>query len=407
MQLTFQKKYCTVLIFLCINLLVNLASANETNNKPLLIHSALLFDGYQFHENTSLLIRNDKIEKVAKRSEFSELNTTNTDILDLGNSTLLPGFIELHAHLNYRHVPEDTVLQHGITTLRDVGGPSHAPYGGKGALRVLSAGSLLTAVDGYPIPLMGENSATAIHSEAHARETVRQLVAAGAIIIKVALEPGGEQGAPWSSNHHAAHGHSPDHHAPKEHSAWPLLSEPIVKAIVDEAHKLERKVTAHVGEQQGVEIALNSGIDEWAHMPCAAIPKHLLEQAVSQGVKIISTLDTLSKCTGLNHNATTLASLGANFLYGAEIAHPDIPWGIDVQELLLMQSMQKMTLNEVLNAATAKSGEHLNIPLLGTLKQGAPADIIAVQGDPRNTLKTLEYPQLVISGGQAIKNSYN
>lgn len=55
------------------------------------------------------------------------------------------------------------------------------------------------------------------------------------------------------------------------HSAWPLLSVAIVRAIVEQAHQLDRKVVAHVGEARGVEIALDAGVDEWAHVPCAPI----------------------------------------------------------------------------------------------------------------------------------------
>ena len=76
---------------------------------------------------------------------------------------------------------------------------------------------------------------------------------------------------------------------------WPLLSEEIVTAIVDEAHQHDRKVTAHIAETTGAQIAINAGVDEWAHIPCDPIPEPLLKQAVSQNVKIISTIDTLSK----------------------------------------------------------------------------------------------------------------
>ena len=94
------------------------------------------------------------------------------------------------------------------------------------------------------------------------------------------------------------------------------------------------------------------------------------------------------------------------FLYGAEIAHPDIPWGIDAQELIYMMQMARMGLIDVLRAATAKAGQHLNLPLLGTLQPGAPADIIAVKGDPTHALKILEYPDLVISGGKIVVNNF-
>jgi hypothetical protein len=392
-----------------------LAVAQETEPGSILLHAARVFDGNSIRTNTSVLVINGQIAQIDTRESFK---SSNAKIIDLGDATILPGFIELHAHLTFQNVPAATVLKHGITTIRDLGGPVHKPYGGDGSLRVLTSGPIITAPGGYPIPGLGEtNIAKAVATEEAARATVRDLVSKGAVVIKIALEPGGEAGAPWSSSH----GHSHDHHAQMsaEHAnaphqpahnaskkAWPLLPENVVKAIVDEAHKHNRKVSAHIAEAKGAQIAINAGVDEWAHVPCDIIPEALLKKAVAQKVKIVTTLDTLSKCSGVAHNASTWTALGGEFLYGAEIAHPDIPWGIDAQELIYMMQMARMGLIDVLRAATAKAGQHLNLPLLGTLQSGAPADIIAVKGDPTHALKILEYPDLVISGGKIVVHNF-
>jgi hypothetical protein len=374
--------------------------AQETGQTPVLIHAARVFDGNNLRTNTSVLVTGGVVSRIDNRETFK---STAATIIDLGDATLLPGFIELHAHLAFQHIPADTVLAHGITTIRDVGGPLHQPYGGDGSLRVLTSGPIITAPGGYPIPEMGsENIAIAVATEQQARETVRTLVGGGAAVIKVALEPGGEAGAPWASGHH--HADAAHDNLPKK--TWPLLPENIVKAIVDEAHKLGRKVAAHIGEAKGAKIAVDAGIDEWAHLPCAIIPDALLKKAVAQKVTTITTLDTLSKCPGVVHNAHALAALGGELLYGAEIAHPDIPWGIDAQELIAMLHAANMQPLEVLRSATSKSGRHLNSPLLGTLQAGAPADMIAVKGDPSHALKILEYPDLVMSGGKIILNNF-
>lgn len=349
--------------------------AQETEQMPVLIHAARVFDGNSIRTNTSVLVVGGVVAKIDRREAFK---SSDAKIIDLGDATLLPGFIELHAHLAFQHIPADVVLKHGITTLRDVGGPLHQPYGGDGSLRVLTSGPIITAPGGYPIPGLGaENIATAVSSEQQARETVRTLIKGGAAVIKVALESGGEAGAPWSSGHQHQINIKPEnpHHksafskAQSKHG-WPLLPENIVKAIVDEAHKQGRKVTAHLGEAKGVTIAVDAGIDEWAHMPCDIIPEALLKKAAAQNVNIVTTLDTLSKCPGVIHNTGTWAALGGEFLYGAEIAHPDIPWGIDAQELMSMMRMANMQAIEVLRSATSKSGRYLNSPLPGTLQPG-------------------------------------
>ncbi len=374
--------------------------AEET--PQLLLYAARVFDGTTLRTNAAVLISNGKIVQIDNREAFK---STSAKVIELGDTTLLPGFIELHAHLAFQHIPADTVLRHGITTLRDVGGAVHPPYGGDGSLRVLTSGQIITVPNGYPIPNMGaENIAIPVATETQARETVRELINSGAVVIKIALELGNEAGAPWTSGHH--HGHSSYAEYGKHSPAMPLLSEAMVKAIVDEAHQHGRKVTAHLAEKTGVKIAINAGVDEWAHIPCDAIPEALLKKAVAQQVKIVTTFDTLSKCSGAAHNAYTWTALGGEFLYGAEIAHPDIPWGIDAQELNLMMQLAKMPPLEVLRRATSKSGQWLNIPLLGTLQHGAPADLIAVQGDPTQNFKILEYPDLVISGGKIVVNYF-
>lgn len=409
------------------------AIAQAADQEALLLHAARVFDGDSMRTNTSMLLVNGQVAQIGPRESFK---SSNAKVIDLGDATLLPGFIELHAHLSFQKVPADIVLRHGITTIRDVGGPLHKPYGGDGSLRVLTSGPILTAPGGYPIPMLGDdaNIAVAVSTEKEARATVRDLVNRGAVVIKIALEPGGEAGAPWSSGHEHGHSHGSghghgsgqgqgDHHAQPDAShghthhkpaqgaspskqAWPLLPENIVKAIVDEAHRNNRKVTAHIAEERGAQIAVNAGVDEWAHMPCDVVPESLLKKAAAQNVKIVGTLDTLSKCVGVARNAKVWTALGGELLYGAEIAHPDIPWGIDAQELMYMMQMGKIGLIDVLRTATSKAGRQLDLPLLGTLQQGAPADIIAVRGDPAHNLKILEHPDLVISGGKIVANHF-
>ncbi len=379
---------------------------SQAQDKPLLIHAARIFDGYSMHNDAAVLLSNGHVAGIDNPEAFKD---TEAKTIDLGDATVLPGFIELHAHLSFQHVAPDAVLRHGITTLRDVGGPVHKPYGGDGDLRVMTSGPIITAPAGYPIPSLGESDIAApVADEQQARETVRKLIDGGAVIIKVALEPGGEAGAPWSSGHAHSHAHHEDHGvAHDKPTTWPLLAENVVKAIVDEAHKQGRKVTAHIAEPKGAQIALNAGIDEWAHTPCEQLSDAQLRQAAAQQVKIVSTIDTLSKCPGIASNVKRLTEMGAEFLYGAEIAHPDIPWGIDVQELMYLQHLTGMQPLEVLRTATARAGAYLNKPLWGTLLPGAPADVIAVKGDPIQQLKLLEYPELVISGGKVVLDQFS
>lgn len=358
-----------------------------------LVSARKLFDGVQFHENWSVLIHGGFIEEAGPSER---LQNRAAKVLRLEDATILPGFIELHAHTLFQKVPGDTVLRHGVTTLRDLGGPLRPPAGGAGTLRRLTAGPIITTQKGYPIAVFGRGYiAETAQTPEEARSLVRRLVDGGAAVIKVALEPGGEAGAPWSSHH--AGGPLP----------WPIASAETVSAIVHEAHQLGKVVTAHIGESRGAAIALDAGVDEWAHVPCSELDDALIERAGGRQLRVVTTLDTMSHCPAVPANARKLAQAGVKLLYGAEIAHADIPWGIDAHELQLMRHATGMSVEEVLRSATSEAGKELGLAPLGVLIAGAPADLIAVKGDPEENLKILEYPDLVVSGGVFVVNNFD
>ncbi|MFM8342358.1 MAG: amidohydrolase family protein [Methylomonas sp.] len=375
----------------------------------LLLKAQRVFDGVELHQAAAVLVVDGKIKAIG---DASQLKAKATQTIDLGDATLLPGLIELHGHVAFQHVPQNTVLAHGITTVRDVGGPLLPTAGGNGQLRLLTAGPIITVANGYPLPIFGHDHADqhqahqhghqnhnpiaiTVASEQQARQTVKDLIAGGAAVIKIALEPGGEVGAPWSQ------------HTSQTPTPWPMLSVDLVKAISDEAHQHGKLVSAHLSEEIGVSIALAGGVDEWAHMPCLAIADHLLQQAVQQKVKVVATLDTLSHCAGVFSNTQKLAALGAEILYGAELAHADIPWGIDAHELQLIMHLTGKTALETLQTATSKAGHQLGLAPLGTITAGAPADLIAVKGDALQNFKRLEYPDWVMSGGKVVINQFS
>jgi imidazolonepropionase-like amidohydrolase len=346
-----------------------------------------VFDGLRVLEHHAVAVAGDRIAAVAPADR---LPGPGPRIRFAG--TLLPGFIDLHGHPLLGQVPPDKILRHGLTTVRDTGGPLLPPSGGDGQLRMLSAGPILTAPGGYPIPVFGPSVGLEVPDAQTARTAVGRLVAGGAALIKVALEPGGSPGAPWSA------------HQLGSPPPWPIPSLAVVRAIVEAAHAHGRIVSVHLSGPEGAERALDAGVDEWAHVPCEPISPELVARAAAAGVRVVSTLDTQSHCTGAANNASQLIQAGIRLLYGTDLAHPDVPWGINAQELELMlhAAHGALTPLEVLSAATARAGEHLGLAPLGRLVEGAPADLIGVRGNPLEQFKPLEYPDLVVSGGATI-----
>lgn len=402
-QKYFQQFHCVILLMLTLftsSYLPHASAENKTMSKPekapLLLRAARIFNGNQLINDAEILIFGNSIAAIGKSHS---LKSQNAKVIDLEDSTILPGFIELHSHIDFKKVPKDVVLRHGITTARDVGGKLLPVSGGDGDLRLLTAGAILTAVNGYPIPVFGKTQiATEVETAEQGRKAVQDFIKTGAAVIKVALDSGEETGAPWVKEHE---------HGTNTSKPWPMLSLEILQTITDEAHKLGKRVSAHLSENKGVILALNAGVDEWTHIPCEPIDADLLKRAVAQNVSIVTTFDVLSDCAGVHQNTHILAEFGAQFLYGAEVAHTDIPWGIDAQELTLIQHLTGMSAEQVLHTATAKAGEYLGLAPLGTLAANAPADIIAVHGNPLENFKLLEYPDLVISGGKVVLNHYS
>jgi hypothetical protein len=375
-----------------------------------------LFDGYSLYPNeqqpntNAVLIKGEKVVKVGA---FDNLKKECNNRLSLGNSTIMPGFIESHAHITFRDVPKDKVLEHGITTAQDTGGPLLPPEGGNGALRLLSVGPIIQAPGGYPLNIFGGTSGldqigATVRSVPEAENLVQKLVDGGATAIKIALEPGGEKGAPWMMSHGS-------NAVPS--TPWPILSQEIVNAIVTKAHSLDKRVIAHVGEEIGFQRAVDGGVDEVAHIPCAPIPESLMYEAIAKGITFVTTVDTLSSCVGIHANLYLLANnpgTGSEIIYGSEIAHEDVPWGINGHELQLIlhvtsgESIDFDDVLDVIRSATSQAGKHLGVnDKLGTLLSGAPADLIVVRGNPFMNFKLLEYPDLVMSGGHMVIDNMN
>lgn len=92
-----------------------------------------------------------------------------------------------------------------------------------------------------------------------------------------------------------------------------------------------------------------------------------------------------------------------------------MPWGINGEEIRMMlqltQGADAINFDDVVNlfkSATTKAGQRLGLnPLLGTLSPGAPADNIAVRGNPSEHFKILEYPDLVMFGGKIVVNKFD
>ncbi len=376
---------------IAIGLATRTASA-ITPAQPLIVKADLLFDGTQFLTGQAVLVQDGKIAKVGPAKQ---VKLPGARIVNVPGGTILPGFIDMHTHHILNGVPPLRMLEHGVTTARDLGGPVapvmiNQPY----QLRQFTSGLILSAPGGYP-NVVFPGSGVEVSGEAQVRATVDSFVAQGASVIAVSLEPGGEFGAP-------AHWHMP-----KTPPPWPTLTDAELNAAVDQAHNVHHvPVAAYLGTDEGARRALAAGVDEWAHMPCDPLSPATIASAGAAGVAIDGTIDTEVQCTGVHDNAAALVAAGAKLFYATDMGHPDIPHGIDAQEIHmgihagLHSGMPFVdSLVAALASATSAAGDYLGLAPLGRIVEGAPADLIVIGSDPRANFKELEYPRWVIKDG--------
>jgi len=339
------------------------------------------------------------------------------------------------------------LLQGGITTAADLGAPlpqsvalrQHVGTGRSRGPRVLVAGPVLTAPDGYPIDFVGPTAVTMglarpIASEFEAVTAVRELAEQGADLIKIALQEKRYDGTPTA-----------------------MLSEAIVCALVHEAHTQELRVAAHVATRAGVERALTCHVDLLAHAPLEPLPDAVVAQLVQTQTGVAPTLfvyeapwwgqdeearldtpeikallgaptvaglhrfvkelradpttlpypqmpriTTASMREGLLHshaNTQRLWAAKANLGLGTDAGICFNLHGSPVEELLRLEQAG-LPRAEVLRLATSGGARLLNLhDALGTVQVGFRADLLVVAGNPDEDLHTITAVKQVLIDG--------
>lgn len=334
----------------------------------LLVTAGRVFDGRRVIEGGGVLVASGRVVWVGRADE-ADVQATRRASFPSG--TIVPGFIDLHVH---QLGPDVTS---GVTTSRDLAASFvqltlAVPDPPPGEKRLLMAGPMMTAPGGYPIPVWGAAVGKPVRGEAQARAGVRLLAENGAAVIKISLE-----------------------------HQFPMLSASEVRAIVDEAHDRGLEVTAHVSHVRVARVALDTGVDELAHMPCIEHDGELMRE-LARSIPVVGTLHVAFGCPALLENARAFVAAGGELLYGSDYgSDAEIPNGIDVEELELMVAAG-LTPLEAIAAATSRAGEALELDPLGSLVKGAPADLIVVRGDPTESLDVLARPVLVVAGGKVV-----
>ena len=382
----------------------------------------------------TLVVVNGKITEV--RDGF--VGGGDGEVVDLRDSFVLPGLIDSHVHILSEGGPENRhnavlwsesdyaiagagyalkTLQAGFTTVQDLGEgvAGDAVFALRDGIeqgkvpgpRILAAGATITPhgghadIHGYRDDVMHTISRTsACSGPDDCRRATREQIKLGADVIKLTATGG------VLSNTRAGLAQQ--------------LTDEEMKAIVDTAHQMGRKVAAHAHGVDGINAALRAGVDSIEHG--SYLDAESIKLFKARGARLVPTLlagdfvvreanagrltpaqaeKALTAGPLMVDAASRARAAGVKFAFGTDSGvsrHGD-----NAQEFALL-IRAGFTPLQAIQLATVEAAEHLRLGnRIGRLKAGMEADIIAVKGDPLSDVRQLERVSFVMKGGKVYR----
>jgi len=397
------------------------------------IRAGKLIDGKseKVVENIMIVIEGDKIASVTAGGSAP----AGVEVIDLSKATVLPGFIDTHTHvllqgditaeeydtqLLKQSIPYRAILavrnahialSHGFTSIRDLEteGAMYADVDVKTAIangevpgpRMQVATRAMTPTGMYPLlgyswELKVPTGVQYVDGVDGARKAVREQAMYGADWIKYYSD---------RRYHFESDG--------VLHSMVNFTDEE-AKAIVDEAHRIGKKVAAHAIGSDGIAAALRAGVDTIEHGD--GLTDALMDEMARRGIYWVPTITVgVYVAPGRSGNWPKMAELQReNFpkaiKKGVKIALGTDAGGFDWKALNEAKELEYyvqygMTPLQAIRAGTSTAAELLGWgDKLGTIEAAKWADIVAVSGDPLKDIKELQNVKFVMKGGMVYKN---
>lgn len=402
--------------------------------RPVIITARQVIDGVSDtpRQGVAILVEGERISAIAPLAELLA-RAPGARRIDLGAATVLPGLIDAHTHvllqgditaeeyddqllkesIPYRAIRATaaarTALMNGFTSIRDLEteGAMYADVDLKTAIargivpgpRMFVSTRAMAPTGMYPLSgysweLKVPEGVQIVDGPDAVRRAVREQVKYGADWIKFYADRRyyiGEDGRLRS---------------------WVNFTDEEAKALVDEAHRLGRKVAAHAMGWDGIDAALRAGVNTIEHGD--GLTDDLIDRMVKQNVFWCPTIYVgVYVAPGRGGIWPKMAELeriafgkalrkGARIAYGTDAG--GYAWTDNQAKELGYMVQYGMTPMQAIRSATSVAAQLLGEQgSLGSLEAGRLADIIAVDADPLHDVHALEQVKFVMKAGQVYK----
>jgi imidazolonepropionase-like amidohydrolase len=412
-----------------------------------LIKAAHLIDGISNapREGMAVLIEGDRIQKIGPPAEL-QAQAAGAKVIDLGNAWLLPGLIDAHTHVllqgditvadydeqllrestPYRALRASaavrTAVMNGFTTIRDLEteGAMYADVDVKTAIArgVIPGPRMFVAtrsmaptgmypLSGYSWELRMPEGVQIVDGPENIRKAVREEIKYGADWIK------------FYSDRKYYKTNDPK----RPLRSWVNFTPAELEAMVDEAHRLGRKVAAHAMGWDGIDAALTAHVDSIEHGD--GLTDDLIDRVVKQNVAWCPTIYVgiwVAQGRGgiwpdliqLEREAFAKAlKRGVRITYGTDAG--GYAWTENQAKELAIMVQYGMAPMAAIKSATSVAASLLD-PLcapqaatcegsnVGAVAPGKFADLIAVDASPLADISALQRVHFVMKGGEVLKS---
>jgi imidazolonepropionase-like amidohydrolase len=416
----------------------------------LLLHGGTLIDGTGAppRADAAVLVVDGRIRAVGVRAEVEggvDRRDPALRVVDVAGRTIMPGLIDSHCHINYGEVETEEeldlytpmeyrairavwnaqkVLRAGVTSICDPGSTGLVAVATRDAIeagmfegpRVTAGGRYLSThqsiTDYFPtwIGVPSTSSGVLTPTRDQMVNEVRRQAKEGVDVIKV----GGSGQSVFNV------------YASSEVEAFTLDE---LRAIVDEAHRLGKKVTIHARSGRSASDAARAGVDWIQH--ASFMSDEDLEAVVKAGTPICPTWTLVANIAEWGGAFGTPPALrdefkreldiavkvirrayeaGVTLLAGTDSGFAATPYGFwHARELELFVRLLDLTPMEAILAATRNNTVTLrNGADVGTLEPGKLADLLVVDGDPLRDIGVLgdrSRLAMIVKGGTVVDTS--